>query len=339
MKIKNNYGVAIRKIINHYHCHFERAFVSQSIAYYLQMPRLELDNVESEFREDRRVTRRAFYCHPSVPWFLSVNSFSAGFMLVTSGQAPSIWWAILTAMTAALCFWMTRARRALFAALVFLKQELEKIEAARAVRDARVRFGSESRPMATELPPAPQLHMPLLNKTDLGRFGARCWGCCCVLVGLLFGLLAGNVNADTITGRVVGISDGDTITVLSHQNEQFKVRLSGIDAPEKAQPFGQRSKEKMSDLVFDKPVTVEWSKRDRYQRIIGKVIVANQDAGLALISSGLAWHYKKYEKEQGVSDRERYATAEEAARSKRIGLWSDANPVPPWEWRAEKRGR
>lgn len=160
----------------------------------------------------------------------------------------------------------------------------------------------------------------------------------CLLVGLLLCLSIGSVSADTITGRVVGVSDGDTITVLSHQNEQFKIRLSGIDAPEKAQAFGQRSKEKMSDLVFDKLVTVEWSKRDRYQRIIGKVIVANQDAGLALISSGLAWHYKKYEKEQAVLDRERYATAEDAARLKRVGLWSDADPVPPWEWRSNKRG-
>lgn len=161
----------------------------------------------------------------------------------------------------------------------------------------------------------------------------------CSIFGLLLILLVKVAAADTITGKVVGISDGDTITVLSHQNEQFKIRLSGIDAPEKAQAFGQRSKEKMSDLVFDKPVTVEWSKRDRYQRIIGKVIVANQDAGLALISSGLAWHYKKYEKEQAASDRERYATAEETARLKRVGLWSDADPVPPWEWRTGMRGK
>lgn len=179
--------------------------------------------------------------------------------------------------------------------------------------------------------------MPLLSKTDLGRFGARCWGCCCVPVWLLFVLPAGTAAADTITGKVVGISDGDTITVLSPQNEQFKIRLSGIDAPEKAQPFGQRSKEKMSDLVFGKPVTVEWNKRDRYQRIVGKVIVANQDAGLALVTSGLAWHYKKYEKEQAPVDRERYSTAEETAKLKRVGLWGDAEPVPPWEWRAEKR--
>ena len=93
----------------------------------------------------------------------------------------------------------------------------------------------------------------------------------------------------------------------------------------------------MSDLVFDKPVTVEWNKRDRYQRIVGKVIVANQDAGLALVTSGLAWHYQKYEKEQASVDRERYAAAEESAKLKRVGLWGDAEPVPPWEWRAEKR--
>lgn len=159
------------------------------------------------------------------------------------------------------------------------------------------------------------------------------------LACLLLCLLAGNASAELITGKVVGVADGDTITVLSPQYEQFKIRLSGIDAPEKAQAFGHRSKEKMSDLVFDKPVTVEWTKRDRYQRIIGKVVVDNHDAGLALISAGLAWHYKKYEKEQSPTDRERYAAAEVSARAARVGLWRDADSVAPWEWRAEKRGK
>lgn len=158
----------------------------------------------------------------------------------------------------------------------------------------------------------------------------------CVLLAACF-LAAGWVNAETLAGKVVGVADGDTITVLDAAHEQHKIRLAGIDAPEKAQPFGQRSKAQMSDLVFGKPVAVEWSKRDRYQRIIGKVLVADRDAGLALVSAGLAWHYKQYQKEQTTDDQVRYAAAEDTARARRAGLWADPNPVPPWEWRAAKR--
>ena len=150
-------------------------------------------------------------------------------------------------------------------------------------------------------------------------------------------LSAGWANAETLAGKVVGVADGDTITVLDAAHEQHKIRLAGIDAPEKAQPFGQRAKAQMSDMVFGKPVAVEWSKRDRYQRIIGKVLVADRDAGLALVSAGLAWHYKQYQKEQTIDDQVRYAAAEDAARARHAGLWADPNPVPPWEWRAAKR--
>lgn len=147
----------------------------------------------------------------------------------------------------------------------------------------------------------------------------------------------GLVSAETLAGQVVGVTDGDTITVLDALHEPHKIRLAGIDAPETAQPYGQRSKAQMSDLVFGKLVTVEWSKRDRYQRIIGKVLVADQDAGLSLVSFGLAWHYKHYQKEQSSYDQAQYANAENAAKARRSGLWEDAHPVPPWEWRAIKR--
>ncbi|WP_228276354.1 thermonuclease family protein [Dechloromonas sp. H13] len=127
-------------------------------------------------------------------------------------------------------------------------------------------------------------------------------------------------------------------------NQQHKIRLSGIDAPEKKQPFGQRSKEYLSGLVFDKPVTVEWKKKDRYQRIVGKVVVAEPsctksncpktlDAGLAQVTVGMAWWYRKYASEQTEEDRHRYEFAEVEARARKAGLWSDKDPVPPWEWR------
>jgi endonuclease YncB( thermonuclease family) len=96
-------------------------------------------------------------------------------------------------------------------------------------------------------------------------------------VALLLFMPLGAAHADTLTGRVVGVTDGDTITVLDANRQQHKIRLGGIDAPEKAQPFGQRSKENLSRLVFNKEVQVDWTKRDRYQRIVGKVWVQPSD--------------------------------------------------------------
>ena len=152
--------------------------------------------------------------------------------------------------------------------------------------------------------------------------------------------------AETLTGRVVGVADGDTITVLDANREQHKIRLGGIDAPEKAQPFGQRSKESLSAMVFGKEVDVQWNKRDRYQRIVGKVWVQpvscptcpkTLDAGLAQLTLGLAWWYRKYAKEQSPEDAGRYEFAEQEARAKRVGLWADGHALPPWEWRRGTR--
>ena len=155
-------------------------------------------------------------------------------------------------------------------------------------------------------------------------------------------LLIGFAHADTLTGRVVGVADGDTITVLDSDRQQHKIRLQGIDAPEKAQPFGERSKQSLSRLVFGKDVRVEWDKRDKYKRIVGKVWVQpadcptcpmTLDAGHAQITVGLAWWYRKYAREQSPQDRGAYEFSEQEARAKRVGLWSDPDPVPPWEWR------
>jgi endonuclease YncB( thermonuclease family) len=146
-------------------------------------------------------------------------------------------------------------------------------------------------------------------------------------------LLALVTHAETITGRVVAVADGDTITVLDSTKVQHKIRLAGIDAPEKKQAFGQRSKESLSDLVFDQAVTVETTKRDRYGRKIGTVLVDGLDANLEQVKRGMAWHYKAYEREQSPQERQDYAKAEEVARGARIGLWNDVQPVPPWDFR------
>lgn len=159
-------------------------------------------------------------------------------------------------------------------------------------------------------------------------------------VGLLLGfILSTTAAAETYTGRVVGVADGDTVTVLDSANTQHKVRLAGVDAPEKKQAFGQVSKQHLSNQVFDKTVTIETTKRDRYQREIGKVLVNGRDANLGQIEAGLAWHYKHYAGEQSPLDRQSYASAEVAAQQVRKGLWQDANPVAPWDFRHQKKGQ
>lgn len=137
----------------------------------------------------------------------------------------------------------------------------------------------------------------------------------------------------TLSGKVIGISDGDTIDVLDSSKITHRIRLAGIDAPEKAQPFGQRSKEHLSESVFGKQVEVQGGKTDKYGRTVGKILVNGLDANLEQIRAGLAWHYKQYASEQSVSDRALYASAEENARGLHSGLWHDAKPMPPWEWR------
>jgi endonuclease YncB( thermonuclease family) len=137
-------------------------------------------------------------------------------------------------------------------------------------------------------------------------------------------------------GRVVGVQDGDTITVLDSSNANHRIRLLGIDAPEKGQAFGTRSGQNLSQAVFNKIVTIEWSKHDRYGRILGKVMLGSQDVCLEQITAGMAWHYKYYQDEQSPEDRKLYADAEDTARSSGVGLWIDPNPIPPWDFR---RGR
>lgn len=144
------------------------------------------------------------------------------------------------------------------------------------------------------------------------------------------------VQAGTLEGRVVGVTDGDTITVLDPANRQYKIRFAGIDAPEKNQPYGQRAKAHLSELVFNRQVMVETEKEDRYGRTVGKVLVGGRDTNLAMVVAGYAWHYKKYQAEQSPDDRLLYDSAEKEARAARRGLWADSVPIPPSVWRSGK---
>jgi len=154
------------------------------------------------------------------------------------------------------------------------------------------------------------------------------------LLALSFGC-----SADTIYGRVVAVSDGDTIKVLDSERRQHTIRLSGIDAPEKAQPFGQRSKESLSRMVYGKDVAVEWNKRDKYGRIVGKVLIDGTDANLEQIEAGMAWFYRRYAKELAADDADAYERAEAMAMRQRSGLWGGEGNVPPWDWRQMQRNR
>src|SRR5207237_5436768 len=150
---------------------------------------------------------------------------------------------------------------------------------------------------------------------------------------------AATAGTQTLSGRVVRIADGDTVTVLDATNTQHRIRLQGIDAPESHQAFGTQSKQSLSQLIFDKDVTVEYEKTDRYGRIVGKILLDGTDISLEQIRAGMAWHYKDYEDEQTPADRDLYARAEDEARNARRGLWVDANPIEPSEYRRDERER
>jgi micrococcal nuclease len=154
-----------------------------------------------------------------------------------------------------------------------------------------------------------------------------------LFLALLFSAPAG---ADQFTGTVVRVIDGDTVEVLEADKAAHRVRLAGIDTPERGQAFGTRAKQALLARVGGETVTVEWDKRDRYRRIIGKLVLEGQDVNLSMVEDGYAWWYRKYAREQSEIDRGLYEAAEERARHARTGLWRDPEPVSPWDWRRRK---
>lgn len=137
--------------------------------------------------------------------------------------------------------------------------------------------------------------------------------------------------ADSFSGEVVGVSDGDTITVM-HEGREEKVRFFGIDCPEKAQAFGQRAKQATSSAVFGKIVTVDKKDTDRYGRTVGEVFTPEgKSLNRTLVEQGMCWWYRKYSPHDS-----QLAAAESNAKAKKLGLWADPNPLPPWEFRNGK---
>ena len=137
---------------------------------------------------------------------------------------------------------------------------------------------------------------------------------------------------------MVHIVDGDTLDLLVDEEDgpkQIRVRLEGIDAPESGQPWGKRATEYLSDLVHSETVEVLSIGEDRYGRTLGRIYIGEDEQRLdvnhALVAQGLAWHYKQYSDDEDLSE------AEIDARRARWGLWSDPNPIPPWDWRRQPR--
>ena len=150
------------------------------------------------------------------------------------------------------------------------------------------------------------------------------------LFAIFLPIVACSRSAPSFRGKVVGVSDGDTIKVLSNR-EEVTVRLEGIDAPETRQSFGNQSKQALSHLVFGREVTVLYTTEDRAGRNIGTVLVNDTDINAKMIEDGWEWHYKDF------GENARLASLEEKAQSAKRGLWADSNPLPPWEYRARQK--
>jgi len=134
------------------------------------------------------------------------------------------------------------------------------------------------------------------------------------------------VAQERFTGKVVGVADGDTISVL-REGRSVRIRLEGIDCPDKGQDFSQRAKQFTSELTFGKEVTVDVRDVDRYGRLVARVSVGAQDVSVALVRAGLAWHFTKYSRDPVLAE------AEQSARTAKRGLWGQGSPTPPWEFR------
>jgi micrococcal nuclease len=147
---------------------------------------------------------------------------------------------------------------------------------------------------------------------------------------ILSAIIQANTYAATITGKVISVNDGDTLTISDTIKKHYKIRLLFIDTPELKQPHGKQAKAFLSNLVLNKQVTITWTKKDRYKRILGIVTIGAINCNEELLKAGMAWHYKKYSKDK------RLQALEDKARAAKKGLWQDSKAVAPWDWRKRK---
>lgn len=146
--------------------------------------------------------------------------------------------------------------------------------------------------------------------------------------GLLLCLIISlSITSKTLTGKIVRVSDGDTVVLLDSNNKQHRIRLDGIDCPEKGQPYGKVATDFVKDLIAGKYVKVEWTQMDQYNRILGFVYIGDTNVNKELLKAGLAWHYKFF------NDDTELANLEKIAKQKKLNIWSQKNPIEPYQWR------
>ena len=160
---------------------------------------------------------------------------------------------------------------------------------------------------------------------------------------IIFTLSINSLRAD-FTAKVQRVVDGDTVHVIDKAGKKFKVRLTGIDAPEKNQPYGLAATYKLTEILINKLVLLKSKPNngkpytiDRYKRVLAKIILDGRDINLLQVLRGYAWHFKRYQKQQSPSDRELYSEAEIDAKKNELGLWEEKNPIAPWKWRKMKK--
>jgi len=163
----------------------------------------------------------------------------------------------------------------------------------------------------------------------------------CIAAGLLTARLsaAKPPAPPVVDGVSIDVQDGDSFVMRDDLGNRIRVRISGIDAPEKSQAFADRSRQHLRDLMRDARIRLEPVKVDVFGRTVARVWVlaedgkSGRDAGMAQIEAGLAWHFKRYSSEQQDRDAMRYAKAQRQAQADGLGLWRDPSPEPPWDFR------
>lgn len=147
-----------------------------------------------------------------------------------------------------------------------------------------------------------------------------------------------NAPSASLQGRVVGVQDGDTLELLDASSQTHRVRLAFIDAPEHAQPYGTRARQHLAQLVFGKQITVKVNGEDKYGRVLGEVSQAGRDISAEQLAAGLAWHYVHYaQRDQTPAHFQRYQQLQAEARQQGTGLWQQARPQAPWDYRQQRR--
>ena len=149
-------------------------------------------------------------------------------------------------------------------------------------------------------------------------------------------LFSPQIFAD-VNGVISRIIDADTVVLKSDQGINYKIRLLGIDAPEINQVYGKEATIYLSNKVLGKNLRVLGENKDRYHRLLGKLILNDNDINLDLVKNGMAWHYKFYKKSQEKKDQLLYSNAEIYAKVNNLGLWAKKMPMPPWQWRKKNK--